>query len=70
MMASTRQAMPTRCARCGGPLYRDLDDERTCLTCGEVVFTAAARPDAFDLAAPSPPVERQRRRRGRVGAAA
>ena len=37
-MLLTQIGTSPRCARCGGPMYRGLDDEQTCLHCGEVVY--------------------------------
>ena len=32
-----------RCERCGGQMHRGVDDERTCMWCGEVRYPAATR---------------------------
>ena len=54
---------PTRCPRCGGAVYRDYDNDYSCLHCGESVFVVAPRMRLADL--PPPPPEGERRKRGR-----
>jgi ribosomal protein S27AE len=63
-MAMVPQASPPKnCPRCGGAVYRDYDNDLSCLHCGESVFVVAPRTRLADL--PPPPPEGERRKRGR-----
>jgi uncharacterized Zn finger protein (UPF0148 family) len=63
-MAMVPQASPPKhCPRCGGAVYRDYDNDYSCLHCGESVFVVAPRVRLADL--PPAPPEGERRKRGR-----
>jgi hypothetical protein len=63
-MAMVPQSSPPRCCpRCGGAVYRDYDNDYSCLHCGESVFVVSPRMRLADLPPPLP--EGQRRKRGR-----
>jgi hypothetical protein len=63
-MATVPQATRLKhCPRCGGAVYRDYDNDYSCLHCGESVFVVAPRARLADL--PPPPPEGERRKRGR-----
>ncbi len=62
-MAMIPQASSPRCCpRCGGAIYRDYDEDYSCLHCGESVFVMRPRVQFANL--PLPP-EGERRKRGR-----
>jgi hypothetical protein len=63
-----RAAVPQRCPRCNGLLYRGYDDDYSCLFCGEYIYTSVPQPLFERPVIPPGPRKRGRPRKNPVAA--